>query len=74
MENQETKGEKMVVLNHSILSEETKSSWLFAKVEVAKLIDYAESHKTSNNGREVALAQTFLEQAIHYLGKAIINK
>lgn len=75
MENQElTKGEKMVVLQHSQLSEETIEAWMFVKKKIAFLIDHAEFHKTDNNGREVALTQTFLEQAVHYFGKAIINK
>lgn len=74
MENQETKGEKMVVLKYKQLTDETKEALLFVKKKVAFLIDHAEFHKTDNNGRNIALAQTKFEEAIFYMGKTIINK
>ena len=68
-----TKGEEMVVLEHKALSEETKSDWTFAKKKVAYLIDYIQIFATDNNLRELELAQTKLEEAIFYMGKAIIK-
>jgi len=68
-----TKGEELVVLEHKVLSEETKSDWAFAKKKVAYLIDYIQTFATADNLRELELAQTKLEEAIFYMGKVIIK-
>ena len=69
-----TKGQKMAVMEYKELSKETRDKLLKVKQLTADLIDLAELYKTGNNGREIALAQTYYEQAIMMLTKAIINE
>jgi len=69
-----TKGQKMAVMEYKELSKETKDKLQNVKQLTADLIDLAELYKTSNNGREIAMAQTNYEMAIMMLTKAIINE
>lgn len=68
-----TKGQKMAVMEYKELSKDTRDKLLKVKQLTADLIDLAESYKTENNSREIALSQTYYEQAIIMLAKAIIN-
>lgn len=69
-----TKGQKMAVMEYKELSKETRNKILKVKQLTADLIDLAELYKTGNNDREVTLSQTYYEQAIMMLTKAIINE
>jgi len=68
-----TKGQKMAVMEYKELSKETRDKVLKVKQLTADLIDLAELYKTSDNAREIALAQTNYEIAIMMLTKAVIN-
>jgi len=64
-----TKGQKMAVMEYKELSKETKDKLQNVKQLTADLIDLAELYKTSNNGREIAMAQTNYELAVMMLTK-----
>lgn len=64
-----TKGQKMAVMEYKELSKETKDKLQNVKQLTADLIDLAELYKTSNNCREIAMAQTNYELAVMMLTK-----
>lgn len=69
-----TKGQKMAVMEYKELSKETRDKLLKVKQLTADLIDLAELYKTSDNAREIAMAQTNYELAVMMLTKAVINE
>lgn len=70
----ETLGQKRVVLNYGIPTQEQKDLANEIKSKVAELIDIVEPLKTSGERvRIVSIAQTELETACMYMVKAVFN-
>lgn len=70
----ETLGQKRVVLNYGIPTQEQKDLAQEIKLKCAELIDLIEPLKTNGErARVVALAQTEFETACMYSVKAVFN-
>lgn len=72
--NMETLGQKRVILNYGIPTQEQKDLANKIKLKIAELIDIVEPLKiTGERARIVSIAQTELETACMYMVKAVFN-
>lgn len=70
----ETLGQKRVILNYGIPTQEQKDLVNEIKDKIAELIDIVEPLKTTGErARIVSIAQTELETACMYMVKAVFN-
>lgn len=69
-----TLGQKRLVLNYGVPTEEQKEQVKTLKESIAEVIDVLEFYKTNGErARVVATAQTHFETAVMYAVKAILN-